>query len=591
MNRERRIIVIQPNRKASKSTASCTKLRVAAYCRVSTEEEEQQGSFEIQKEFYTAKINSTPEWQLAGIYADDGISGVHTKKRDGFNQMIQDCKKHKIDLILTKSISRFARNTVDSIQYVRMLKQFGVTVIFEKENINTSTMNSEMLLTVLSAFAQAESESISQNISRGKRMGFSHGRFSFPYAQMLGYRKGADGQPEIIPEHAELIRMIYTSYLHGDSLQTIKGKVEAGGYKTVRGNTTWSTQALLRILQNEKYCGDVLLQKTFTDNVLTGAQLDEMTDSALSAAVEEVHVFAELTPGQKVRLVAALEQNGHTVGFLGDGINDIPALCEANVGISVDTAVDAAKDAADVVLLQKDLGVLEEGILEGRKTFTNMLKYIKITASSNFGNILSIVCASAFLPFLPMTSLQLLLLNLLYDALCIILPWDNVDEEETLSPRDWSGRTLGRFMLSFGSISSVFDIATFLFLYYVLCPALCGGVTYPHLTDPALRLQYVALFQTGWFLESMWTQVLILHFLRTRRIPFVQSRPSAPVMVTTLAGIVVFTGLTFTTGGGLFGLTRLPLWYFGFLLVVALAYMLLTTVVKTFYQKKHHQLI
>lgn len=325
--------------------------------------------------------------------------------------------------------------------------------------------------------------------------------------------------------------------------------------------------------------------------VLTGAQLDEMTDSALSAAVEEVHVFAELTPGQKVRLVAALEQNGHTVGFLGDGINDIPALCEANVGISVDTAVDAAKDAADVVLLQKDLGVLEESILEGRKTFTNMLKYIKITASSNFGNILSIVCASAFLPFLPMTSLQLLLLNLLYDALCIILPWDNVDEEETLSPRDWSGRTLGRFMLSFGPISSVFDIATFLFLYYVLCPALCGGVTYLHLTDPAMQLHYVALFQTGWFLESMWTQVLILHFLRTRRIPFVQSRPSAPVMVTTLAGIVVFTGLTFTKGGGLFGLTRLPLWYFGFLLIVALAYMLLTTVIKTFYQKKHHQLI
>lgn len=270
MNRERRIIVIQPNRKDSKSAESRTKLRVAAYCRVSTEEEEQQGSFEIQKEFYTDKINSTPEWKIAGIYADDGISGVHTKKRDGFNQMIQDCKKHKIDLILTKSISRFARNTVDSIQYVRMLKQFGVTVIFEKENINTSTMNSEMLLTVLSAFAQAESESISQNISRGKRMGFRHGRFSFPYAQMLGYRKGADGQPEIIPEQAELIRMIYTSYLHGDSLQTIKGKVEAGGYKTVRGNTTWSTQALLRILQNEKYCGDVLLQKTFTDNVLTG---------------------------------------------------------------------------------------------------------------------------------------------------------------------------------------------------------------------------------------------------------------------------------------------------------------------------------
>ncbi len=328
-----------------------------------------------------------------------------------------------------------------------------------------------------------------------------------------------------------------------------------------------------------------------SEAVLTGANLDEMADSELSAAVEKIHVFAELTPGQKVRLVSALCQNGHTVGFLGDGINDIPALCEANVGISVDTAVDAAKDAADVVLLQKDLGVLEQGILEGRKTFTNMLKYIKITASSNFGNILSIVCASAFLPFLPMTAVQILLLNLLYDVLCIILPWDNVDEEETLSPRDWSGRTLGRFMLSFGPISSLFDIVTFLFLYYFLCPMLCGGATYLNLTDPALRLQYVSFFQTGWFLESMWTQVLILHFLRTRRIPFVQSRASVPVICITLAGIVAFTAITFTEGASLFGLTKLPLWYLVFLLIVALLYMLLTTVVKTFYQKKYHELI
>ena len=326
-------------------------------------------------------------------------------------------------------------------------------------------------------------------------------------------------------------------------------------------------------------------------DVLTGAQLDKMTDSELSAAVEKHHVFAELTPGQKVRLVATLKQNGHTVGFLGDGINDIPALCEANVGISVDTAVDAAKDAADVVLLQKDLGVLEQGILEGRKTFTNMLKYIKITASSNFGNIFSIVCASAFLPFLPMTSLQILLLNLLYDVLCIILPWDNVDEEDTLSPKDWSGRTLGRFMLSFGPLSSLFDIATFLFLYYFLCPLLCGGATYLQLTDAAARLQYVAVFQTGWFLESMWTQVLILHFLRTRKIPFLQSRPSAPVICITLAGIAAFTALTFTSFAALFGMTELPPGYFVFLLAAALLYMLLTTIVKGFYQKKYHELI
>lgn len=246
------------------------KLRVAAYCRVSTEEEEQQGSFEIQKLYYTEKIESTPEWEVAGIYADDGISGVHTKKRDGFNQMIQDCKKHRIDLILTKSISRFARNTLDSIQYVRMLKQMGIAVVFEKENINTATMNSEMILTVLSAFAQAESESISQNVARGKRMGYKHGKFAFPYGRIIGYRKGADGKPEIVPEQAEIIRLIFNSYLQGDSLQSIKAKLETAGALTARGNTAWSAQSIQRILQNEKYCGDVLLQKTFTEDVLTG---------------------------------------------------------------------------------------------------------------------------------------------------------------------------------------------------------------------------------------------------------------------------------------------------------------------------------
>ena len=397
-------------------------------------------------------------------------------------------------------------------------------------------------------------------------------------------RKNVGQQNQIIPaDEGDMILMGYLAFFDAPQ-KTAKASVAALKRLKVTPKILTGDQADVAV----SVCRRVGIS---SETVLTGANLDEMTDSELSAAVEKIHVFAELTPGQKVRLVSALGQNGHTVGFLGDGINDIPALCEANVGISVDTAVDAAKDAADVVLLQKDLGVLEQGILEGRKTFTNMLKYIKITASSNFGNILSIVCASAFLPFLPMTSVQILLLNLLYDVLCIILPWDNVDEEETLSPRDWSGRTLGRFMLSFGPISSVFDIVTFLFLYYFLCPMLCGGATYLNLTDPALRLQYVSFFQTGWFLESMWTQVLILHFVRTRRIPFVQSRPSAPVICITLAGIVAFTAITFTKGASLFGLTKLPLWYFVFLLIVALLYMLLTTVVKTFYQKKYHELI
>lgn len=327
------------------------------------------------------------------------------------------------------------------------------------------------------------------------------------------------------------------------------------------------------------------------DKLLTGRELNQLSDQELGNAVEQVHVFAELTPAQKVRVVSALRENGHTVGFLGDGINDIPALSEANVGISVDTAVDAAKDAADVILLQKDLGVLEQGVLEGRKTFTNMLKYVKITASSNFGNIFAVVCASAFLPFLPMTSVQILLLNLLYDILCIVLPWDNVDREELQRPKDWSGKSLGRFMLHFGPISSLFDIVTFLFLYYILCPALCGGMTYYELTEPVLQARYISLFQTGWFLESLWTQVLILYFLRTNRLPIVQSRPSVPFAGITLIGIVAFTLLTFTDSASLYGLTRLPVWYFGFLTAVAVAYMLLTTVMKSIYQRTHDQII
>ena len=245
-------------------------LRVAAYCRVSTEEEEQQSSFEIQVEYYTNKIASHDNWILAGIFADDGISGVHVKNRTQFLEMIELCKKKKIDLILTKSISRFARNTLECIQYVRMLKALGIPVIFEKEGINTADMTSEMLLTCLSSFAQAESESISLNVARGKRMGYKQGKFSFRYTNFLGHRKGADGQPEIVPAQADAIQMMFQSYLNGDSLFKIKEALENKGILTATGKKEWTTQAILRILQNEKYMGDVLLQKTFTANFLEG---------------------------------------------------------------------------------------------------------------------------------------------------------------------------------------------------------------------------------------------------------------------------------------------------------------------------------
>ena len=327
-----------------------------------------------------------------------------------------------------------------------------------------------------------------------------------------------------------------------------------------------------------------------TTRILTGRELERLTDDELPVRIEHTAVFTDLSPRQKVQVVQTLRDNGHTVGFLGDGLNDLPAIVESDVGISVDNAAETVKEAADVILLKKDLNVLEEGIKEGRKAFANVSKYIRITASSNFGNIFSIVIASVFLPFFPMTSVQLLLLNLLYDLLCLALPWDHVDEEVCSRPLEWSGRTLGRFMQFFGPISSVFDLLTFAYLFFVLCPAACGG-SFAALAGSGGQLRFIALFQTGWFLESMWTQVLILHLLRTPKAPLLQSRPSAPVMGVTLLGTLLFTLMTFTPAGGLIGLTAMPLPYFGFLCAVVMAYLLWVTLAKQRYLRRYHELL
>lgn len=327
-----------------------------------------------------------------------------------------------------------------------------------------------------------------------------------------------------------------------------------------------------------------------TDRVLTGPELEALSENDAPTRIERTAVFAELSPRQKARVVAVLRANGHTVGFLGDGMNDLPAILESDVGISVDTAAQAVKEGADVILLKKDLNVLGEGIWEGRRAFCNLSKYIRITASSNFGNIVSIVIASVLLPFFPMTAVQLLLLNLLYDLLCLALPWDHVDPEACARPLEWSGRTLGRFMRFFGPLSSIFDLLTFAWLFFVLCPAVCGGGFF-QLAEGAQRLRFIALFQTGWFLESMWTQVLILHLLRTAKAPLLQSRPSRPVMLVTGLGIVLFTGLTFTPLGRLIGLTALPPVYFAFLAAMVALYLLLVSLAKGRYVKKYRELI
>lgn len=244
-------------------------LRVAAYCRVSTEQEEQQNSYQVQIAYYTDLINRKKEWSLVGIFADEGISGTQTKKRTEFNRMIRMCKNKKIDLVITKSISRFARNTVDCLEYVRQLKDLGIGVIFEKENINTLTMTSEFMIALYGSFAQAESESISKNVSWGKEKAFREGRVQFQYKHLLGYKKGADGKPEIVPEEAETVRLIFSLYLDGYAYQRIADVLEQQGRKTALGKSKWDKKEISRILRNEKYVGDALLQKSFTADCIT----------------------------------------------------------------------------------------------------------------------------------------------------------------------------------------------------------------------------------------------------------------------------------------------------------------------------------
>ena len=334
-------------------------------------------------------------------------------------------------------------------------------------------------------------------------------------------------------------------------------------------------------------------------NLILGSDVEKMDDRELLDAVEKADVFAKLSPRQKSLVVKALKEKGHTVGFLGDGINDAAAMKEADIGISVDTAVDVAKEAADIILLEKDLMVLEEGIVEGRKTYANMLKYIKMTASSNFGNMFSVLAASALLPFLPMTSVHLIILNLIYDLSCTAIPWDNVDEEFLLKPRKWDASSIGSFMLWMGPASSVFDWLTYIFMYFVFCPlSVSGGVLYNNLADSfsgAQLLQkkemYEAMFQAGWFIESMWSQTLVIHMIRTKKIPFIGSHASAPVTILTFTGMLLLTVIPFTPLGTMLGFTALPLSYFAFLFPCILLYMLLVTSIKKAYVRYFGELL
>ncbi|MGC1548430.1 MAG: magnesium-translocating P-type ATPase [Rhodanobacter sp.] len=318
-----------------------------------------------------------------------------------------------------------------------------------------------------------------------------------------------------------------------------------------------------------KICREVGLDVTHSAQ---GRDIEPLDDAALDEMVKRTTIFAKMSPLQKARVVKSLQRQGHTVGFLGDGINDAPALREADVGISVDTATDIAKESADIILLEKNLMVLEEGVLEGRVTFGNIMKYIKMTASSNFGNVLSMLIASAFLPFLPMLPLQVLVLNLLYDISQLSIPFDRMDDEYLRKPRKWDAGDIGRFMVWIGPASSVFDMTTFALLWFVF---------------GANSAEHQSLFQSGWFIESLLTQTLVVHMIRTRRIPFLQSSAAAPVLGLTTAIIVIGMLLPYTAIGTKIGMMEMPAVYFGWLAVTVLAYCALTQLMKLVYIRRY----
>lgn len=322
-------------------------------------------------------------------------------------------------------------------------------------------------------------------------------------------------------------------------------------------------------LVTAKICREVGLDQ---QGVLLGSDIERMSDKVLAEAVESHNVFAKLTPSHKERIVRLLKANGHVVGFMGDGINDAPALRTADIGISVDTAVDIAKEAADIILLEKSLMVLEEGVLEGRRTFANMLKYIKMTASSNFGNVFSVLVASAFIPFLPMLPMHLLVQNLLYDSSQIAIPFDNVDEELLKKPQRWQPGDVGRFMVFFGPISSIFDITTYAMMWFVFSANTPDEQT---------------LFQSGWFIVGLLTQTLIVHMIRTPKIPFIQSRAATPLLVMT--AVIMTIGIFLPMGplAHYFKLQALPPLYFVFLPMILLAYMGLTQAMKGLYFRRY----
>lgn len=367
-----------------------------------------------------------------------------------------------------------------------------------------------------------------------------------------------------VADEAGLTLLGHVAFLDPPKASTAPALRALAGHGVAVKVLTGDNEAVTR-----KVCAEIGLA---AGTVVLGHEVEALDDAALRTLVERHQVFAKLTPAHKERIVQALHANGHVVGFMGDGINDAPALRAADIGISVDGAVDVAKESADIILLEKSLMVLEQGVVEGRRTFANMLKYIKLTASSNFGNVFSVLVASAFLPFLPMLPLHLLVQNLLYDLSQIAIPFDNVDPEFLAAPQRWNPADLGRFMVFFGPLSSVFDVLTYALMWFVFRADSAAGQT---------------LFQSGWFVEGLLSQMLVVHLIRTRRLPFVHSRAAWPLLASG-AGIAAL-GLWLPMGplAHAFKLQALPLRYFPWLALVLAGYAALVQGVKGWYARRY----
>ncbi|MGT2809420.1 magnesium-translocating P-type ATPase [Streptococcus intermedius] len=393
----------------------------------------------------------------------------------------------------------------------------------------------------------------------------------------VSYRSDLDADYEYtVKDESDMILTGYLAFLDPpkpSAAPAIKALAEYGvATKILTGDNEKVTEAV---------CEKVGLD---AKNILLGSMIETMSDEELSRVVETTTVFAKLSPDQKARIILQLKANGHKVGYMGDGINDAPSMKVADVGISVDTAVDIAKETADVILLDKDLLVLEKGLVEGRKVYANMTKYIKMTVSSNFGNIFSLLISSIFLPFLPMAPIHLIVLNLVYDISCIALPFDNVDREFLQKPRIWSAKSITRFMAWIGPISSIFDCTTFLILFFIIAPMITGSV-YHH----GMSSNFITIFQTGWFIESMWTQTMVIYMLRSPKLPFIQSRPALSVVMTTLAAVFFVTLLPYGPFANLLKVSPLNGTYFLFLMIIMALYMISVTFVKHLYIKKYHE--